>query len=53
MLDCPEEYSAQPYLGAVALTCYPHLNTWDMDLHGYSSRGSTLKKIWSWVSDLF
>lgn len=53
ILDCPDVYLTQPYLGAVSLTCYPHLKTWNTDLHGYSSRGSDLKKIWHWLKDLF
>jgi len=53
MLDCPQEYLAQPYLGAVALTCYPYLKTWDTDLAGSYRRGGKLKQVWQWVTELF
>ncbi len=53
LLDCPEEYLAQPYLGAVALACSPYLRNWDTDLTGPSRRGGQLKRLMRWITDLF
>jgi len=53
MLDCPPEYLAQPYLGAVALTCYPYLRPWSTDLPGPGRGGGFLKNIWRQLADLF
>ncbi|OGS14461.1 MAG: cell division protein FtsA [Elusimicrobia bacterium RIFOXYA12_FULL_57_11] len=53
ILQCPEEYLTQPYLGAVALVCYPHLKTWNTDVPGTSRAGSVEKKLWRWFKDLF
>lgn len=53
LLDCPKEYAAQPYLGAVALTCYPFLKTWNTDLPGSHRRGGPLKKLWQQLADFF
>lgn len=53
ILECPEEYATQTYLGAAALACYPCLKNWQTDLHSYSGRGSALKDIWRWAKDLF
>ncbi|HNW43074.1 MAG TPA: cell division protein FtsA [Elusimicrobiales bacterium] len=53
ILQCPEEYLTQPYLGAVALVCYPHLKTWNTDVPGTTRAGSVEKKFWRWFKDLF
>ncbi|HAT71567.1 MAG TPA: cell division protein FtsA [Elusimicrobia bacterium] len=53
ILQCPEEYMTQPYLGAVALVCYPHLKTWNTDVPGPVRGGSMEKKVWRWLKDLF
>ncbi|HBA61143.1 MAG TPA: cell division protein FtsA [Elusimicrobia bacterium] len=53
ILQCPEEYLTQPYLGAVALVCYPHLKSWNTDVPGPSRAGSVEKKVWRWFKDLF
>jgi cell division protein FtsA len=53
ILQCPEEYLTQPYLGAVALVCYPHLKTWNTDVPGTTRTGSAEKKLWRWFKDLF
>jgi cell division protein FtsA len=53
ILQCPEEYMTQPYLGAVALVCYPHLKSWNTDSSGPSRGGSVEKKLWRWFKDLF
>ena len=53
ILQCPEEYLTQPYLGAVALVCYPHLKSWNTDVPGPARAGSVEKKVWRWFKDLF
>ncbi|PIU20523.1 MAG: cell division protein FtsA [Elusimicrobia bacterium CG08_land_8_20_14_0_20_59_10] len=53
ILQCPEEYLTQPYLGAVALVCYPHLKSWNTDVPGPGRAGHVEKKIWRWFKDLF
>ncbi len=53
LLECPEEYCVQPYLGAVALTCYPYLKTWNTDLPGPHRHSGALKKLWQQFTDLF
>ncbi|MEI7529218.1 MAG: cell division protein FtsA [Elusimicrobiota bacterium] len=53
ILQCPEEYLTQPYLGAVALVCYPNLKTWNTDVPGTTRSGSVEKKLWRWFKDLF
>lgn len=53
LLVCPEEYLSQPYLGAVALTCYPYLKTWDTDLPGPGRGSGAFKRIWQQLADLF
>ena len=53
ILQCPEEYLTQPYLGAVALVCYPHLKSWNTDVPGPARSGSVEKKVWRWFKDLF
>ena len=53
ILQCPEEYMTQSYLGAVALVCYPHLKAWNTDVPGPARGGSMEKKVWRWFKDLF
>lgn len=53
ILQCPEEYMTQSYLGAVALVCYPHLKSWTSDVPGPARGGSVEKKLWRWFKDLF
>jgi cell division protein FtsA len=53
ILECPEAYAGQTYLGAAALVCYPFLKPWHMDLCGNRGRSSNANKIWRWFSDLF
>jgi cell division protein FtsA len=54
LLQCPEEYLAQPFLGAVALVCYPHLRSWNTDVSGpHRGGGSVQKTLWRWLKDLF
>ena len=53
ILQCPEEYMTQSYVGAVALVCYPHLKTWNTDVPGPARGGSVEKKLWRWFKDLF
>ncbi|OIO03522.1 MAG: cell division protein FtsA [Elusimicrobia bacterium CG_4_10_14_0_2_um_filter_56_8] len=53
ILQCPEEYMTQSYLGAVALVCYPHLKSWNTDTSGPARGGSIEKKLWRWFKDLF
>ena len=53
ILQCPEEYMAQSYIGAVALVCYPHLKTWNTDVPGPARGGAMEKKLWRWFKDLF
>ncbi|MCX5792294.1 MAG: cell division protein FtsA [Elusimicrobia bacterium] len=53
ILQCPEEYLTQPYLGALALVCYPNLKTWNTDVPGTTRSGSVEKKLWRWFKDLF
>ena len=53
LLACPEEYLAQPYLGAVALACYPYFKAWDVDLPGPYRRAGLLKDAWKWLMDYF
>ena len=53
LLQCPEEYLEQPFLGAVALVCYPHLKSWNADVPAPARGGSVEKKLWRWVKDLF
>ncbi|MDD2806478.1 MAG: cell division protein FtsA [Elusimicrobiales bacterium] len=52
LLACPEEYLAQPYLGAVALVCFPYFKTWDEDLQEPRS-GGQLRRVWQWIRELF
>jgi cell division protein FtsA len=52
LLVCPEEYLAQPFLGAVALVCFPYLKNWSEDLQE-PRRGSLVKKAVAWVAALF
>lgn len=53
ILQCPEEYMTQPYLGAVSLVCYPYLKSWNTDVRGPARGGSVEKKVWRWFKDLF
>ena len=53
LLECPKEYAAQAYLGAVALTCYPYLKSWSTDLPDSRRRGGALKNIWRQLADFF
>ncbi len=53
ILDCPDEYTTQSYLGAVSLVCYPHLKTWNTDLPSPFRRGGILKKAFHWLEDFF
>jgi cell division protein FtsA len=53
ILDCPEEYQGQQWLGAVALTCYPHLKHWMADLDEGGRGGGLLRQALAWLRDLF
>ena len=53
ILECPDEYMAQTYLGAVALVCYPYLRTWNTDDLAPSGGGLLPNNIWRWFKDLF
>ena len=53
IVQCSEEYMAQPYLGAVALACYPYLKAWQTDLHSNSRGGLAIKDVWHRITDLF
>jgi hypothetical protein len=53
LLECPEEYLAQTYLGAVAVACYPHFRSWNVDLPAHYRDRNHLKRLWQWVTELF
>jgi cell division protein FtsA len=53
LLQCPEEYMTQPYVGAVALVCYPYLKSWTADVSAPARGGAMEKKFWRWLKDLF
>ncbi|OGR80804.1 MAG: cell division protein FtsA [Elusimicrobia bacterium GWC2_64_44] len=53
LLQCPEEYMTQPYVGAVALVCYPYLKNWTADVSVPARGGAMEKKFWRWFKDLF
>jgi cell division protein FtsA len=52
ILECPPQYSTQPYLGALGLVCYPNLKTWNADTPGMAGV-SLEKRAWRWLKDLF
>ena len=53
LLDCPDEYLAQPYLGAVALVCYPYLKSWDETVDFSATGHPTIKDLWQWIMGWF
>ncbi|HBB68114.1 MAG TPA: cell division protein FtsA [Elusimicrobia bacterium] len=53
LLDCPEEYLAQPYLGAVALACYTHAGDWGADSQNSHRGGGQFRRLWQWVREMF
>ena len=52
ILECPPQYAAQPYMGALGLVCYPNLKTWNTDTQGLCGV-SFEKRAWRWIKDLF
>lgn len=52
LLDCPEEYLAQPYLSAVALACYPYIRTWAAESPN-GRGGNSFKRLWRSLKEMF